>query len=116
MRCTRKPDRHAERFVERNHEDTIPHLRNAMMCAVDQGITSVVSHTIEGLDHLLNDVVPAEIENVRHVLHEKCQGLQFLNVVKIPQIQVSAWIDFESFWMLGNFTQLRPTNACVCLA
>src|SRR5581483_8188265 len=87
-----------------------------MVRAVNQRILGLISHIIQRFDDFLNDIVAAEIEDVWDVFHEQREGLQAFNILEITKIEIGARVDFERLWVFCDFTQLRPTDARICLA
>jgi hypothetical protein len=60
--------------------------------------------------------VPAVVQHIRNVLQHYGQRSTGLDVIQIFDVQARARVVSESFRMVGNFTELRASDASKRLA
>jgi hypothetical protein len=115
VRCGWKANNRADFPMECNHIDAISHLWHAVMSGVDKRIGCLVTHSVECFDDLLHDVMATIVQYVRHILYQKRERLQAIDVVEVSKVQICSWIDFEGTWVLGDLAKFGASDACIGL-
>jgi hypothetical protein len=92
-------------------DETLSHLRYAIARCVKQGVRAPVAKTFQSFTNLLAEIMPSEIEYVRHILHEERERSEHLYIFQIGKVKLSPWVMAISFGMLVNLPQLSASDA-----
>ena len=105
-----------ESAVISDQKYAVSHLGHAVEHRIDKRVPRRVADRFQGLSYPGHDIVPAEIQDFRHILDKNRKRLRGPDIVQVAQVQIGPRIDRECARVFGDLAQLGPADPRIGLA